>query len=197
MVWKMKQGVNFFTANLCLILSCGGNCAAIPGAGSVKHRIDLVDDESKTLAYTVLGGDPSYSSFAAEMKFSPADDNTTEVIWTAKYEPVGEAGPPEHIKKNVIVTLKTFEKAVMENRVVRHTQTLNAPADTIWNILMHEDVILPKVIPHIIASYEFLEGNGEPGSIRLLKLGHGMHVASILCRKECLIDCCCNPESCL
>ncbi|XP_024368704.1 uncharacterized protein [Physcomitrium patens] len=147
---------------------------AIPGAGSVKHRIDLVDDESKTLAYTVLGGDPSYSSFAAEMKFSPADDNTTEVIWTAKYEPVGEAGPPEHIKKNVIVTLKTFEKAVMENRVVRHTQTLNAPADTIWNILMHEDVILPKVIPHIIASYEFLEGNGEPGSIRLLKLGHAI-----------------------
>jgi len=67
--------------------------------------------------------------------------------------------------------LKTFEKAAVQKRVVRHTRTLEASADTLWNILMHEDVVLPKVIPHIIASFEYLEGNGEVGSIRLMKLG--------------------------
>ncbi|KAG0606201.1 hypothetical protein M758_9G121800 [Ceratodon purpureus] len=154
---------------------------AIHGGGSVKHQVTKVDNETKTLGYTVLPEeDTIYSSFVSEMKFTATGDNTTEVTWTAKYEPVGEAGPPEEAKQMVIITMKAFERAVSEKRVVRHNRTLEAPCDTIWNILMHEDVILPKIIPHIIASYEFLEGNGEPGSIRLLKLGHaipgGKHV---------------------
>lgn len=142
----------------------------------MKHHVQKVDHETKTLGYSVLDegeGVSSYSSFAAEMQFTATEDNKTEATWTAKYEPVGEAGPPEGVKEMVVITLKTMEKAVAEKRVVRHTRTLEAPADSIWNILMHEDVILPKIIPHIIASYEFLEGNGEAGSIRLLKLGHG------------------------
>ena len=150
----------------------------------MKHQVDKVDNETKTLGYTVLPHEDqvsSYSSFIAEMKFAATQDNNTEATWTAKYERVGDAGPPEDVKEMVVITLKTFEKAVMEKRVVRHTRTLEAPADTIWDILMHEDVILPKVIPHIIASYEFLEGNGEPGSIRLLKLGHGMHSDNLAC----------------
>ena len=154
--------------------------AAIHGGGSVKHQVTKVDNETKTLGYTVLPEeDTMYSSFVSEMKFTATGDNTTEVTWTAKYEPVGEAGPPEEAKQMVIITMKAFERAVTEKRVVRHNRTLEAPCDTIWNILMHEDVILPKIIPHIIASYEFLEGNGEPGSIRLLKLGHGMHIANL------------------
>lgn len=148
----------------------------------MKHRIDKVDNETKTLGYSVIeGGDESsYRSFAAEIQFSPAkeENNKTEATWTVKYEPVGEAGAPETALKMVIVTLKTFEKAAVQKRVVRHTRTLQAPVDTIWNILMHEDRILPNIIPHIIASYEFLEGNGEAGSIRLLKLGHGTFLLS-------------------
>lgn len=157
-------------------------CAAIPGAGFIKQRVDKIDNETKTVGYTIVDGDlSSYSSFAAELHFAPTGDgNQTTATWTAKYEPVGEAGPPEKALKMVIVTMKTFEKAVLQKRVVRHTRTLEAPVDTIWNILMHEDVILPKIIPHIIASYEFLEGNGEAGSIRLLKLGHGNYAHSSL-----------------
>jgi hypothetical protein len=160
----------------------GGGFAAISEGGSVKHRLEKVDNEGKTMGYTVLPEDEvsgSYSSFGAEMKFTGVGEDKTEVTWTAKYEPVGEAGTPEEVKEMVVITLKTFERAVTEKRVVRHTRTLEAPADTIWNILMHEDVILPKVIPHIIASYEFLEGNGEAGSIRLLKLGHGKHIPKL------------------
>jgi hypothetical protein len=146
----------------------------------VKHRLDKVDNEGKTMGYTVLPEEEavsgSYSSFGAEMKFTGVGEDKTEVTWTAKYEPVGEAGPPEDVKEMVIITLKTLERAVMENRVVRHTRTLEAPADAIWELLMHEDVILPKVIPHIIDSFEYLEGHGEPGSIRLLRLGHGKHI---------------------
>lgn len=149
--------------------------SALPGARKVKQHVDVVDDNSRTLAYTVIEGDiSSYSSFKVELKFIPAGESETEAIWTVKYVPVGEAGPPESIRDIVAITLKAFEKAVTEKRIVRHTRTLEAPADTIWNILMHEDVILPKVIPHIIESYEFLEGNGEAGSIRLLKLGHAI-----------------------
>jgi hypothetical protein len=149
---------------------------ATPEAGFVKQQIDKIDNETKTLGYTIIDGDESkYSSFVAELQFTPTEDNNkTEATWTVKYEPVGEAGPPENALKMVIITLKTFEKAALQKRVVRHTRVLEAPVDTIWNILMHEDVILPKIIPHIIFSYEFLEGNGEAGSIRLLKLGHAI-----------------------
>lgn len=144
-------------------------CAATPGAGFVKQQVDKVDNETKTLGYTIIDGDESkYSSFVAELHFSPTEDsNKTEATWTVKYEPVGEAGPPENALKMVIITLKTFEKAALQKRVVRHTRVLEAPVDTIWNILMHEDVILPKIIPHFIFYYKFLEGNGEVGSIRL------------------------------
>lgn len=116
----MKQGVNFFIVNLCLILSCGGNCVVIFGVGFVKYCIDLVDDEFKILVYIVLGGDFSYSLFVVEMKFFFVDDNMMEVIWMVKYELVGEVGFFEYIKKNVIVILKMFEKVVMENWVVRY-----------------------------------------------------------------------------
>jgi len=153
---------------------------AVPGGGSVKHRLDTVDDNSQTMSYTVIEGDGNATSFVSELQFREDGTDKTEATWTLQCE-AGNDEVVKQMKTMVVITLKTFARAAMEfKRIVRHTRTLEAPVDIMWNILMHEDVILPKVIPHIIAAFEWLEGNGEPGSIRLLKLGHaipgGKHV---------------------
>jgi hypothetical protein len=82
--------------------------------------MDTFDDATKTLGYTVLEGDRRYSSFSAQMKFVPAG-KTTEAIWTATYEPVGDMGPPEHIKQMVVLVFKTLERAVLSRKTLSHT----------------------------------------------------------------------------
>jgi len=51
--------------------------AATAHAGEVKERMDKFDDATKTLGYTVLEGDPRYSSFSAEMKFVPVGETSS------------------------------------------------------------------------------------------------------------------------
>jgi hypothetical protein len=146
--------------------------AAIPHAGQVKERMDKFDAESKTLGYTVLEGDPRYSHFSAEMQFVPVAE-TTEAIWTCKYEPVGDMGPPEHVKAIAILVFKTLERAVLEKKTMTHTEVLEASPDAIWKTCKHVDEILPKAMPQFFASTTMLKGHGEPGSIRVVKMGPG------------------------
>jgi len=77
--------------------------------GEIKERIDKIDDANKTLSTTVLEGDPRYISFSAEIKFVPVGDTRCEVVWTATYEPVGDMGPPEHIKQMLVLVFKSLE----------------------------------------------------------------------------------------
>ncbi|KAH8941382.1 hypothetical protein BDL97_14G035700, partial [Sphagnum fallax] len=69
---------------------------AIPHAGEVTERMDLFDEASKTLGPT--------------MKFAPgaAAAGTTDATWTATYVPVGDMGPPEHIKQIAILVVKAL-----------------------------------------------------------------------------------------
>lgn len=84
-------------------------CAAIPHAGEVTERMDLFDEATKTLGYTVLQGDSRYQHFSATMKFAPgAAAGTTDATWTATYVPVGDMGPPEHIKQIAILVFKAL-----------------------------------------------------------------------------------------
>ena len=150
--------------------------AAHAHVGQVKERVEKVDHESKTMGYTVLEGDPRYSHFSAEMQFVPVGD-TTEAIWTAKFEPVGDMGPPEHIKDIAVQVFKTFERAVMDKKTMTHTEVLGAPPDAIWETCKHVDEILPKAMPQFFASTTMLQGHGEPGSIRVVKMGPGKRSA--------------------
>jgi hypothetical protein len=84
--------------------------------------MDKFDAPTKTLGYTVLEGDPRYSSFSAEMKFVPVGESSCEAIWTATYEPVGDMGPPEHIKQIVVLVFKTLERAVLSRKTLSHTE---------------------------------------------------------------------------
>ncbi len=148
--------------------------AAIAHAGEVKERMDKFDDATKTLGYTVLDGDSRYSSFSAEMKFVPVGETSCEAIWTATYEPVGDMGPPEHIKQIVVLVFKTLERAVLSRKTLSHTEVLDASPDAIWEACKHADELLPKAMPEFFASSTFLQGHGEPGSIRVVKMGPGM-----------------------
>lgn len=146
--------------------------AAIPHAGQVKERMDKFEEATKTLGYTVLEGDPRYSSFSAEMQFVPHGE-TTEALWTAKYEPVGDMGPPEHVKAIATVVFKTFERAVNSKKTMIVTETLQASPDAIWNAVKQAEAILTKALPQYYASSKMIQGHGEPGSIRVVKMGPG------------------------
>ncbi len=82
----------------------------------MKERLDFFDDAGKTLGYTVLEGDPRYHYFSAVMKFVPgAAAGTTDAIWTATYVPVGDMGPPEHIKGIATLVFKALAVAAKAN----------------------------------------------------------------------------------
>jgi hypothetical protein len=137
--------------------------------------MDIFDDATKTLGYTVLEGDRRYSSFSAQMKFVPAG-KTTEAIWTATYEPVGDMGPPEHIKQIVVLVFKTLERAVLSTKTLSHTETLDASPDAIWAACKHVNEVLPKAMPEFFKSATFLQGHGEAGSIKVIEMGPGMKI---------------------
>lgn len=88
-------------------------CAAVGHAKQVKERMDVIDEENKTLKYTMVDGDPRYSSFGGMMKFtSGAEQGTSDAYWEVQYEPVGDMGPPEHVKALVIKVFKALEGAI-------------------------------------------------------------------------------------
>lgn len=147
--------------------------AAIPRAGAAKERLDTVDDATKTLTYTVVEGDPRYANFTGEVKFESTGSNQTAATWTGKYDPVGDAGPPEHIKDVTSLMFKTFEKAVQAKKTLTHKGTLDATPEAIWQAVKVENSILPKALPHIFESCTFIHGNGEVGSVRVCKMGPG------------------------
>jgi hypothetical protein len=50
------------------------------------------------------------------MKFVPgAAAGTTDAMWTATYVPVGDMGPPAHIKEIAILVFKALACAVKAN----------------------------------------------------------------------------------
>jgi hypothetical protein len=64
----------------------------------------------------MLKSDPRYHYFSVVLKFvlgTAAD--TTDAMWTATYVPVGDMGPPEHIKGIVILVFKALASAVKAN----------------------------------------------------------------------------------
>lgn len=144
---------------------------AIPHDGAAKERLDKVDDATKTLTYTVLEGDPRYTNFTGEVQFVAKGEKETEATWTGKYDPVGDAPPPEHIKNISTLMFKTFERAILAKKTATHTETLDASPDAIWSAVKQENSILPKALPQIFESCTFVEGNGDVGSIRLCKMG--------------------------
>ncbi len=55
-----------------------------------------------------------------------------------------------------------------------HTEPLQCSVDGIWEACKHADEILPALMPDYFTKSVFLQGHGEPGSIRVVKMGPGM-----------------------
>jgi hypothetical protein len=64
----------------------------------------------------VLEGDPRYHYFSVVLKFVPGTvAGTTDAMWTATYVPVGDMGPPKHIKGIAILVFKALASAAKAN----------------------------------------------------------------------------------
>jgi hypothetical protein len=161
---------------------------AIPKAGAAKERLDKIDDATKTLNYTVLEGDPRYTNFTGEVKFVAKGENQTEATWTGRYDPVGDAPPPEHVKNVGALMFKAFEKAVQAKKTVTHSETLHASPEAIWDAVKRENSFLPTALPQIFESCTFVEGNGEVGSIRVCKMGAAIPNSPELVERVHLFD---------
>jgi hypothetical protein len=83
-------------------------------------------------------------------------------------------GPPEHVKQIVVLVFKTLERAVLARKTLSFTEVLDASPDAIWEACKQANELLLKELPEFFASFTFLQGHGEPGSIRVVKMGPGM-----------------------
>jgi hypothetical protein len=144
---------------------------AITHDRDVTERMDKIDEATKSFGYTVLEGYPQYSSFSAEMTFVPVDETSSKVEWIGKYEPIGDVGPPVYIKERAVLVFKTLEHAALSSKTLSHTDVLDASIDAIWEASKHVNEWLPKALPEFFASSSYVQGHGEPGSIRVVKLG--------------------------
>lgn len=61
------------------------------------------------------------------------------------------------------------------SRTLSHSVVLQAPAEDIWEACKHADKILCDLMPEYFAKTEFLQGHGEPGSIRVITMGPGVY----------------------
>ncbi len=76
--------------------------------------MDVFDDATKTISYTVLKGDPRYKYFAASFQFSPGPrEGSTTAVWVARYVPQSDMGPPEHVKGIIMLVWKALADAAM------------------------------------------------------------------------------------
>ena len=105
--------------------------------GFVKERIDKLDHATRTLGYTVLeGGDPRYSHYEAEFRYACLGE-TTEATWTASFEPVGDMGPPYHLKATAPMVFKIFERVALAMKTCTHSEKLEGSPDSIWKAYKH------------------------------------------------------------
>nr|PNR54146.1 hypothetical protein PHYPA_007822 [Physcomitrium patens] len=136
--------------------------------GSISN-VGKVDDATMTTAARVLKGDPRYSSFSWQVQLVSRGD-TTEVTWTAKYEPVGDMGPSEEKALSALI-LKTLECAVLNKTTLTHVQTLDASPEDIWKDCEGMDAIFSKPMPKIFETITLLNGHSEPGSVQVVMMG--------------------------
>jgi hypothetical protein len=138
--------------------------------------LDFFDEESKSIGYTIIGGDPHYKNVTSVIKCVARGKSSTEVTWTCTYEPVGDAPAPQHMKEGVVKVLKTLEQAVKSRQTLSHTETIDASPDAVWKAVHNLDNIVPKYLPDVFESATNISGQyyGKPGGIRIVKFGPGM-----------------------
>lgn len=52
----------------------------------------------------------------------------------------------------------------------------NLPLEQLWKMTKTTDLVFPKMLPHLVAKSEKLEGDGGAGTVRIVTLGDGIHI---------------------
>lgn len=71
-----------------------------------KERIEAVDEEKKTVSYSVIEGDllKYYKSFKGHIAVSPKEDGSgSSVKWRCEFEKASEEVPDPHVIKDFVV----------------------------------------------------------------------------------------------
>ncbi|CAK9864184.1 unnamed protein product [Sphagnum jensenii] len=72
--------------------------------------------------------------------------------------------------------------------VFRRTHVSDGFVYAIWEACKHADELLPKAMPEFLTSSTFLQGHGEPGSIRVVKMGPAIPHAGEVTERMDLFD---------
>ncbi|KAK9707099.1 hypothetical protein RND81_07G172800 [Saponaria officinalis] len=83
-----------------------------------KEKIDVIDDATKTLAYTVLEGDAMeyYKEFKAKVVVEEKGDGSL-VKWSCEFEKAKEEESPltpDHLKEFAVATLKKLDDYLLK-----------------------------------------------------------------------------------
>nr|XP_043613322.1 MLP-like protein 34 [Erigeron canadensis] len=160
---------------------------------SAKYKVDAIDASNFTYSYSFFEGDNLMGilhSITSHVKIVPsADDGGCVNKQTITYVCKGDEKPSEDfLKKEKEVYENTYK--AMEAYAVAHPETFMAsiainievasqyPADKVFKVFSQFDSIAPKVNPQVFKSIETIEGNGDAGTIKVLKFGDGVPFTS-------------------
>jgi hypothetical protein len=74
------------------------------------------------------------------------------------------------------------------SHTISNSAVLQASADELWAVSRHVDTIFCDFMPEFFAKSEFLQGYGEPGSIRWVTTGPGKARAHTVDRLHPFLD---------
>ena len=73
---------------------------AIGGGASIVERCERLDDGDRVLGYTITEGPLPFDDYHSTMTVEEAGDAST-LVWTARYEPKGDADQAAEILKSI------------------------------------------------------------------------------------------------
>ncbi|XP_074309841.1 MLP-like protein 423 [Silene latifolia] len=111
---EIVEGADHVVGSVRLVTYADGNPIK-----TTKEKIDVVDDEKKTLAYSVVDGEgiTHYKSFKAQVVVEEKGEGSL-VKWTCEYEKIKEDEElpisPENLKEFAIATFKELDDFLLK-----------------------------------------------------------------------------------
>ncbi|KAF9597262.1 hypothetical protein IFM89_016403 [Coptis chinensis] len=87
-----------------------------PGITFAKEKMELLDDENKTLVYSVIDGEIThlYKSFKVHLHVVPKEEGSV-VKWGLEYEKASEEVPePDHIKQTATKAFNCLDAYLLQ-----------------------------------------------------------------------------------
>lgn len=158
-----------------------------------KEKIELFDDENKTMEYSLIEGELKmlYKSLKVCLQVVPKGEGSL-VKWCMEFEKASDAVPiePEHVKEHATRVYTGLDDYLLHavDKVECEIE-VKSPADKFWQGIKNSAVIYPKLFNRRLKTIEILEGDGiNVGSVRLLKYAEGTPLVSFAKEKVELLD---------